>query len=140
MRWGGRKQLLPTMNFIQRYQPALSWANELERFFDRGLFNAGPLSTPRESFHESENAWILRLDLPGFSKQDVTLTVVDRTFLLKAETPAERPFGGKTEHQWKLGDDVDESAITANLENGVLELTIPKRPKAEARAIQIEIN
>ncbi|MEO5915716.1 MAG: Hsp20/alpha crystallin family protein [Luteolibacter sp.] len=128
------------MNFIQRYQPALSWAKELDRFFDRNVFNAGPLSAaPRESFHESEDAWILRLDLPGYAKPDVTLTVTDRTLQLKAETPADRPFGGKTEHQWKLGDDVNESAISAKLENGVLELTIPKRPKVEVKPINIEI-
>ena len=127
------------MNFIQRYQPALAWASELDRFFDRNVFHGGPLSAPRESFHESENAWILRLDLPGFSRQDVTVTLTDHTLQLKAETPADRPFGGKVEHQWKLGDDVDESAITASLENGVLELTIPKRPIAEVKPIQIEV-
>ena len=65
--------------------------------------------------------------------------MIDRTLLLKAETPADRPFGGKTEHQWKLGDDVNESAITANLVNGVLELTIPKRAKVEVQPINIEI-
>ncbi|MES2659225.1 MAG: Hsp20/alpha crystallin family protein [Verrucomicrobiota bacterium] len=127
------------MNFIQRYQPALAWANELDRFLDRNVFNAAPVTTTRESFHESENAWILRLDLPGFAKPDVTLTITDRTLQLKAETPADRPFGGTVEHQWKLGDDVDESAITARMENGVLELTIPKRPKTEVKPISIEI-
>ncbi len=128
------------MNFIQRYQPALAWANELDRLFDRNVFNSGPLAAPRESFHESETSWILRLDLPGYSKQDITLTVTDRTLQLKAETPPARPFGGKVEHQWKLGDDVNESAITASLENGVLELTVPKQPKVEVKPVQIQIN
>ena len=127
------------MNFIQRYQPTLAWANELNRLFDRNVFNAGPVSSTRESFHESENAWILRLDLPGFAKQDVSLSVVDRTLLLKAETPADRPFGGKSEHQWKLGDDVDDQSVTASLENGVLEITIPKRLKVEVKPLNIEI-
>lgn len=136
---GRMNQPFITMNFIHRYQPALAWANELDRLFDRNVFNAGPRPTPRESFHESENAWILRLDLPGFSKQDVTLTITDRTLQLKAETPPDRTFGGVVEHQWKLGDDVNESAITARLENGVLELTVPKQPKVEVKPIQIEI-
>ena len=127
------------MNFIQRYQPTLAWANELDRLFDRNVFNAGPVSATRESFHESENAWILRLDLPGFSKPDVSLSVVDRTLQLRAETPADRPFGGKSEHQWKLGDDVDDQSISASLENGVLEITIPKRPKVEVKPLNIEI-
>ncbi len=125
------------MNFIQRCQPSPSWADEIDRFFDRNQCLAARHSAPRESIHESDDAWILRLDLPGFAKAEVALTVIGRVLHLKAQTPEDKPFGGTTERQWKLGDDVDTSAIAANLENGVLELKLPKRPKAEARTIAI---
>ena len=128
------------MNFIQRYQPALSWVNEFDRFLDRSLRGTALSSASREAVHESETAWILRLDLPGFGKEDLSLKVTDRTLHLLAETPAERPFGGKIERQWKLGEEVDGAAITAALENGVLELTLPKKPKVEPEVRQIEIN
>ncbi len=128
------------MNFIQRYQPALSWVNEIDRLFDRGNGSASQATAPRESLHQSDDAWILRLDLPGYAKADVTLTVTDRVLTLKAETPPERAFGGSTDRQWKLGNDVDESAITATLTNGVLELRLPKRPKPEIRDINIQVN
>ena len=125
------------MNFIQRYQPTRSWADEIDRFFDRNSNLAGLVPVPRESLHESDDAWILRLDLPGYAKADVNLSVTDRVLQLKADTPEDRPFGGTTERQWKLGSDVDDNAISANLENGVLELNLPKRPKPEARNIEI---
>lgn len=125
------------MNFIQRYQPSLSWVDEIDRFFDRNQSHAAQSSAPRESVHQSDDAWILRLDLPGYAKADVTLTVTGRVLYLKAETPDDKPFGGTTERQWKLGDEVNESAISANLENGVLELKLPKQPKPEPRSIDI---
>ena len=125
------------MNFIQRYQPLTSWAHEFDRFFDRNRL-AVP-SGPRETFHESDDAWILRLDLPGFGKSDVTLNVTGRTLKLIAETPADRPFGGKVEREWKLGDDINAPAIGARLENGVLELTLPKLPEAGKQPVKIEI-
>lgn len=127
------------MNFIHRYQPTLSWINEIDRFFDRRGGSTGLSSSPREAIHESENAWVLRLDLPGFTKEDIALELSDRTLRLNAETPADRPFGGKVERVWKVGAEVDGSAITARLENGVLELTIPKKPKVEIQPKQIEI-
>jgi len=127
------------MNLIQRYQPALSWVNEIDRFFDRSLFNPAPAAGPRESFQESDNAWTLRLDLPGFNKADIALTVTDRTLQLTAETPPERPFGGKFERQWKLGADIDTTAISARLENGVLELTLAKRVPVVVQPTAIEI-
>ena len=127
------------MNIIQRYQPALSWVNELDRLFDRNLLNPGLTAGPREAFHESDNAWIVRLDLPGFSKQDIALTVTDRLLVLNAETPEDRPFGGKFERQWRLGNDVDANGISARLENGVLELTLPKKPEVVAQPTTIEV-
>ncbi len=127
------------MNIIERYQPALSWVNEFDRFLDRSLSDPAMAAGPREAFQESDNAWILRLELPGFGKEDITMKVTDRTLQLAAETPPERPFGGKYERQWKLGDDVDVAGICARLENGVLELTLPKRPEVVAQPITIEI-
>ena len=128
------------MNLIQRYQPARSWADEFDRFFDRSLFNQVAVPSRRESVHDSGEAWILRLDLPGFTKKDLTLTVTERNLRLVAETPEDRPFGGKVERQWKLGADVDAAAISAKLENGVLELVMPKRPEVVPQPKTIEIN
>jgi HSP20 family protein len=127
------------MNFIQRYQPAVSWVNEINRFIDRNFVESAIAAGPREVFHESDIAWILRLDLPGFSKPDVKLTVTGRVLQVTAETPAGQPFGGKFERNWNLGEDVDTTSISARLENGVLELTLPKRTPVVPQPATIEI-
>jgi len=127
------------MNFLHRHQPSFSWASEFDRLFDRGRLAPAFQQASRETLHESDNAWILRLDLPGYTKENVKLSVTDRTLQLVAETPADQPFGGKFERQWRLGNDLDAAGITASLENGVLELTIPKRPKEEPKQVNIEI-
>lgn len=127
------------MNLIQRYQPALSWGREFDRLFNRNFITPEVSLTPREAFHESDDAWILRLDLPGFSKADVALKVTGRNLEMKAETPSDKPFGGKIERLWTLGADVDATAISASLENGVLELTLPKKPEVVEKPVTIEI-
>ena len=128
------------MNIIQRYQPARTWVHEINRLIDRSLADASFLTHSRESFHESPEAWIIRLDLPGYNKADIGLTVTDRLLQLSAETPPEQGFGCKVERQWKLGEDVDTAAISAKLENGVLQITVPKRPTVipEPTTIQIQ--
>lgn len=127
------------MNFIQRYQPAVAWVNEINRFIDRSLVDPVVTAGPREVFHESDTDWILRLDLPGFSKQDVKLTVTARVMRVAAETPAGQPFGGKFEREWNLGEDVDTTGIRARLDNGVLELTLPKRTPVVPQPTIVEI-
>ncbi|MGL5019486.1 MAG: Hsp20/alpha crystallin family protein [Luteolibacter sp.] len=106
---------------------------------DRSLAETHRFTSPREAFHESDTSWVLRLDLPGFTKPDIQLTVVDRTLTLNAETKPEQPFGGKFNRSWKLGEDVDSAAITARLENGVLELILPKRTPVAPQPTTIEI-
>jgi HSP20 family protein len=128
------------MNFIQRYQPALSWANEFSRAFDRSRLTTQLAAPVREALHESADAWILRLDLPGYAKADVNLTLTDRTLQLVAESATEQVFSGKVERQWKLGNDIDLSGIQSRLESGVLELTLPKLPKSEPQTTRIEVN
>ena len=127
------------MNLIQRYQPTRNWVHEINRLMDRTLADSNLTYSPRESFHESDHAWILRLDLPGFGKSDVTLSVTNRVLELKAETKPDQPFGGKIQRQWNLGDDIDATAISAKLENGVLELTLPKLAPVVAEPTTIEI-
>jgi HSP20 family protein len=127
------------MNLIQRYQPNLSWIDELDRLFDRSLRNLGGLASQREQAYETPDSWVLRLDLPGFSKGDIQLKVDDRTLRLHAETPAERTFGGTVERQWKLGPEVNTGAISARMENGVLELTLPRKSKEEVQPVTIEV-
>lgn len=127
------------MNFLHRYQSTPSLFNQFDRLFDRSLANVASAAAPREAFHESDNALILRLDLPGFTKDDIALTLDNDILKLTAETPADRPFGGKFERQWKLGATVDGPAIQARLENGVLELTIPKKPKVVVEPTRINI-
>ncbi len=127
------------MNLIQRYQPSLSWVDELDRLFDRTIRNLNNGSPFREAVYESDDAWILHLDLPGFRKNEVSIKVTDRLLQLTAETPAERPFGGKVERQWTLGPEVDGAGVSAKLENGVLELKLPKQSPEQSEPKTIDV-
>jgi len=124
------------MNFIQRQQPDLSWFSELDRFFNPGRSLASHASSP-EAIHETPEAWVLRLDLPGFAKENVSLKVENEVLRLTAETPSENPFARKVDRQWKLGTRINVTDIKATLENGVLEITLPKQEAPAARDITI---
>jgi HSP20 family protein len=128
------------MNLISRYQPALAWVDELDRLFDRTIRSFTHAPQSRETVHESDKAWILRLDLPGFRKDDLMIRVTEGKLHLVGETPKDRAFGGNVERQWKLGPEIDETAIEAKLENGVLELLFPKKAAEAIEPRTIHIN
>lgn len=108
-----------------------------DRWLERAFGSRAPVI--REYLEEKEDAFVLRLDLPGLRKEELKIETKDRVLTL-AVTPAdERPFTFSGSRSWKLGPDLDADALSARLENGVLELTLPKRTPAtvEPRTIQI---
>jgi len=125
------------MNFIQRHQPDLSWFSELDRFFNPGRALADQPAA-RESIHETPEAWVLELDLPGFSKENIALKANGQTLHLTGETPAERPFATKVDRHWKIGSRIDQTNIKAKLENGVLQITLPKTEAPAPLNIEIQ--
>ena len=82
----------------------------------------------------------MRVDLPGFSKSDIELHFEDKALHLKAEQPEDAAFPRPAEgHRFPLGKEVDTAAISAKLESGVLEITLPKKEEVPAESLKIEI-
>ena len=99
---------------------------------------------------ETDQAFVLRADLPGFAKDDIAIEVVGK--LVKISTSKTRTsemkegerllrterFSGEFSRQFKLTVDIDEQSVSATLADGVLELTLPKKARAGARKITIQ--
>ena len=101
-------------------------------FTTRSLFyglNSLFEESPRPQAHQlyaTDNGWVARVDLPGFEKSDLELHFEDSALHLIAEKPEGSENARPTaHHKLTLGDEVDSLAITANLKNGVLEVTLP---------------
>jgi HSP20 family protein len=90
---------------------------------------------------ERGDEFVVTADLPGYEADDIDLTVSDDRLHLSAERSEERETGGDDGARYhrrerrrqpvkrtlRLPDDVDETAVSAEYENGVLTVTLPKR-------------
>lgn len=91
----------------------------------------------------------MRFDMPGLSKEEVKVSVEDDTLVIKGEHTKEEGSEEKGEW-WKersassydmqllLPDKCDKSSVVAEFKNGVLLVTIPKRP-VERKVVDVEI-
>ena len=96
--------------------------------------------------NDDDFSMILVADLPGVKKGDVSIDIDEKnTLIIRAKTSFEAPEG-LVSHQFKVGnyyraftlsDEVDKDAISAKLEDGVLEVTIPKREELKPKHISI---
>lgn len=107
--------------------------------------------SPRVDVKDRENDVQVRAELPGVSKDDLDVSVTENTVTIKASTRQEKEEGDKGGDFYRreiaVGDfartvalpaDVDSDSAKAHFDNGVLELTLPKREQARRRRIQVE--
>ena len=104
--------------------------------------------TPPIDIFETDEGLMLRADLPGVSPEDLELQVQDNRLTLFGRVKYHLPEQALLMHQeyqqgdflrsFILSDDVDHDRISAKLTNGVLEVSLPKVPRAQPRKISIQ--
>lgn len=92
-------------------------------------------------WYEKDDGYLARLDLPGVRKEDISLELEDGYLKVGASRKFEN--GDKPEasceyaKRFNVPDEVDLEKISANYEDGVLNLHMPKGEKAKPRRISI---
>ncbi|KAI8540534.1 hypothetical protein RHMOL_Rhmol09G0270600 [Rhododendron molle] len=113
----------------------------IDRLFDDALtFPAAELRAPWDA-KEDENVIKMRFDVPGLTKEDVKVYVEDDELVIKGEHKEERAKDeswsersyGAFYTRLHLPDNCEKDKIKAGLKNGVLVISIPKRPRQSAR-------
>jgi len=96
------------------------------------------------------DAFVLTADLPGFEKADIDVEVHERTLRVDARHSEEHEADDEDyirrerskrslSRSVTLPEDVDESGATAEFQNGVLTVTLPKAHGSEdATSVDIE--
>lgn len=140
------------MNALSIFNPTFA-ANVFDAF-DRDFAYGASGSTPRVDVRETEGAYILDMDLPGYSENDVALSLKDRVLTISSVAQAEKEETVKDEkkaeylirerrdsrfvRRFSLPRDIDSEKVEANFKNGVLTVTIPRQPEAQPKQILIK--
>ncbi len=104
-------------------------------------------ASPVADIYETHEAFVVALDLPGAQKENIQVIVepgslsVRATVLPRAATAGRmihREIGWNAyERSFRLGPGIDEEAIRAEYEDGVLMVVLPKTEDSRARQIRI---
>ncbi len=102
------------------------------------------------NLYETDKSFVLELAVPGISKDDIDISIEGRHLTVKGSYKEEskkddedrqyhvRSFQkGEFTRTVTLPNQVDVDNIKANIENGVLNLDIPKAKEAQARKINV---
>ncbi len=134
------------------FDRSMSWADELQRRLEQAFHAPQSLNQVRTGFdmHETEDEVVITADLPGVSEQDLEITLHEDLLTISAIRKIEpqegqrvlvserRPF--KFTRTFSLPTSVDENAVTAKLQNGVLCLRLKKAKASLPRQIPVSIH
>lgn len=149
--WGKNRDV-EARRFSDVPSPFLALHREMDRLFDDFLSDFGtPLrgitAWPRIELSESDNTLKVTADLPGLEERDVEVTLHEGELTLKGQMKREENgrlyserWEGAFERTIPVGDDVDPDKVKASFKNGVLTVTLPKKPEAQRRVKRIAIN
>ena len=100
---------------------------------------------------ENDKDYEVRAEVPGAKKDDIRVTVDGNFVSITAEGRKEKEdrskggrvivketYYGSVSRGFSLGSEIDDKAVVAKLEDGVLKLTLPKREGTGARPIAIQ--
>jgi HSP20 family protein len=139
-----RNERMTIMHALTSYSPAAR------------LFNA-MLATPQYSggayapelsidVAESDTAYTMRANVPGASKEDVSISIDGNVVRLEVEFKEDIEIGavwrerraGKVSRALKFAHPLDAENASAKQEHGVLVLTLPKKAEAQVKRVTIQ--
>jgi HSP20 family protein len=110
----------------------------------------GGAIVPNIDMYERKNEMVLKVELPGVSRDSIDLTITKDSIMVKGEMKKdeevkdddyfvnERSFGGFS-RTIALPVEVESEKAKATLKDGVLEVTLPKRLEAQPKEMKIEV-
>lgn len=106
--------------------------------------------SPAVDIFESENALVLKADVPDVDLKDIEVKVENQTLTVKGERKFEQDAKAKGYHRiersygsfvrsFSLPETVDTEHVGAELKNGVLVINLPKKEAAKPRQVKVEV-
>lgn len=103
---------------------------------------------PALDVHEDENSYMVDIELPGMSKENVSVDFEDGTLTVSGERKYENESNEKNQHRVErfygkfhrslnFTSAIDGNNIEAKFDNGILKVTLPKTEEVKPRRIEI---
>ncbi len=105
---------------------------------------------PAAEASSGEDAYRITMELPGVAEDDIRLTVENGVVAVRGEKKTEREEKGDTwyfserqygsfQRSFRVPADADEAKVSADLKDGVLTITVPRRAPAEQGGKRVQI-
>ncbi len=149
--------MITTPTRYRYMRPLGSLREELDRIFGEFLpttsdsiegNGSSAVWTPRVDFSENDKSYMLKVDLPGMNKTDITVSVDDHVLTISGDRKEEKKEEkeeyillersyGSFRRSLNLPKSAEVSKVKAEFTNGVLKIEVPKSKERKARLVSV---
>ncbi len=113
---------------------------DADHFLGRTAFDDLWMSKAKPRFKKRDVGYDLEIPLPGFKKDEISLTIENNHLVLNAKkeegSEEENVSDDQTSDKFnerimELSQNIDQDKISANLEDGILKIRLPQKPVKE---------
>lgn len=120
----------------------------LDRLFSEsnGNENWTAVRLPRTNVHETDDAFVFTMEMPGLGRENVEINLEGDTLVIKGERAQQSEEKGvvrreyqatRFERTFHIGNAVDREHVKAKMEDGILTVTLPKTAEKVGRKIDV---
>lgn len=107
--------------------------------------------TPAMDVKERDDAYVIKTEMPGVNKDDVSITLENGVLTITGESKSEKEEKegervlrqerryGKFVRSLRLGTQINEKGVKASYKDGVLELILPKAEEVKPKRITVDV-
>ena len=136
------------------YRDVVTLRERMNRLFDdafssreQGDLTAGTWS-PSVDIHEKDKELVLTAEIPGVKEEDVDVEIEDNVLTLRGKKEFEKETKEDDYHRiersygsfyrsFTLPTNVDRDKIEANFDDGLLRITMPKKPELKPKKVNV---
>ena len=104
--------------------------------------------TPSVDIHENESELVLSAEVPGIEDKDIEIEIENNTLSIKGERKIEKETKEENYHRiersygsfyrsFTLPTNVNQDNIKAEYDNGVLRISLPKKPELKPKKVKV---
>lgn len=152
-----RQGPMPQERWPEPFQEMQNLWDRMSQVFDPGWavtrLGGGPMAAaagpwqPAVDVEETDDAFVYELDVPGVDRDDLTVEVRDNDLVISGKYQDKERSGvmhrrsrrtGSFSYRSTLPSGVDQDSMKAELDNGVLSVTVRKAEKSQPRRIEVK--
>ena len=152
VRWSPARELMPALS-----EEMFDMRRQINRMFDNLFRGEAPESAdlpsiwnPSVDIAERESEYVVKVELPGVSKDDVRITLEDALLTIRGEKKQEKESKeasyhrmersyGSFQRSFTLPASVKADKIEASYRDGILTVTLPKADEARRKQIEVKV-